>query len=332
MSLKDLRRKNAPLQDVVESFFRANYDLSPRTERWYRQHLRDFTAFVEESSRRGARLSDVSKAAADAFLKHRSSIATAKYPNGSPFCARAAAITLKRFANWLAEEGILADALGASVLKHVKRGKVDRDVRQPLSDLDASRAIDAASEIGPVARALCVLALGSGLRLNELREATVRDLDLQRGEFTVRPETSKFGRGRVVSLHPEVVRAMDRYLRERAAAREAEAPLFPTRSGAHFATDGFTKLFERIRIRAGIPRFSAHLLRHTWATNFMRTPGASLLELKRQGGWERWEMVERYSHAVPMDDRRKLPNPLALRKTAFSQLPSSAVSRLSAIG
>jgi len=32
----------------------------------------------------------------------------------------------------------------------------------------------------------------------------------------------------------------------------------------------------------------------------MRASGASLLELKRQGGWERWDMVERYSHAAPM--------------------------------
>jgi len=29
----------------------------------------------------------------------------------------------------------------------------------------------------------------------------------------------------------------------------------------------------------------------------MRAPNANLLELKRQGGWARWEMVERYSHA-----------------------------------
>ena len=69
----------------------------------------------------------------------------------------------------------------------------------------------------------------------------------------------------------------------------------------------------------------------------MRASGASLLELKRQGGWERWDMVERYSHAVPMEDRRRLPNPLALRtnalhKTASDQLPSARISRLRVIG
>ncbi|TMG42109.1 MAG: phage integrase family protein [Chloroflexi bacterium] len=67
----------------------------------------------------------------------------------------------------------------------------------------------------------------------------------------------------------------------------------------------------RIRKRSGVRRFHAHLLRHTWATNWMKGPGADLLSLQRQGGWERLEMVERYSHAVPIRDRAALPNPLA---------------------
>jgi len=34
----------------------------------------------------------------------------------------------------------------------------------------------------------------------------------------------------------------------------------------------------------------------------------------RQGGWERLQMVERYSHAIPVKDRSALPNPLAEAK------------------
>jgi hypothetical protein len=57
----------------------------------------------------------------------------------------------------------------------------------------------------------------------------------------------------------------------------------------------------------------------------MSVPGANLLELKRQGGWERWEMVGRYSHRVPVRDRLALPNPLdPSHKTAFGQPPSNS--------
>jgi len=330
LSLREMRQKNAPLIQVIASFFRANYDLSPNTERWYRENLKAYVVYVERVQGRPAVISDVSKPLVDAYLKERISKPTRKYPNGSAFAARAAAVTLKRFASYLAEDGILADDNGVSVLKHVKRTKVDDDVRQPLSSDDLDRLIAAAGRPGSRDRTLIVFAAGTGLRANELREARTGDLDLARGCFTVRPETSKFGRERVVNFHPAVGRELDRYLRESRIAASGGAPLFPTRTGEPFDVDGFAKLFARLRERSGIRTFSAHILRHTWATNFMSVPGANLLELKRQGGWERWEMVERYSHRVPVRDRLALPNPLGVsHKTAFGQPPSSTVSRLS---
>ncbi len=54
----------------------------------------------------------------------------------------------------------------------------------------------------------------------------------------------------------------------------------------------------------------------------MKAPGANLLEVKRQGGWERWEMVERYSHAIPPRDRLALPNPLGVGRTKLPVVSS----------
>jgi integrase len=56
----------------------------------------------------------------------------------------------------------------------------------------------------------------------------------------------------------------DSYLRDRAIARDPDAPLFPTRTGEPYTVDGFSKLFLRIRHAAGLQDFFAHLLRHTW--------------------------------------------------------------------
>jgi hypothetical protein len=41
--------------------------------------------------------------------------------------------------------------------------------------------------------------------------------------------------------------------------------------------------------------------------------GGDLLTLKRQGGWSEWEMVERYSHATPIENRDRPPNPTRLK-------------------
>jgi integrase len=51
-----------------------------------------------------------------------------------------------------------------------------------------------------------------------------------------------------------------------------------------FTIDSFGKVFQRLRDDSGIANFSAHVLRHTWATDFMREPNANLLNLKRMGG------------------------------------------------
>lgn len=167
---------------------------------------------------------------------------------------------------------------------------MDDDVRQPLSDVQLEGILDAAGRPGDRNRAIVVLMAGSGLRANEAREARVADLDLDAGTFRVCPETSKFGHERVIYLHPAVTKELDRYLRYRRLDTHPESPLFPTRTGEHFDEDGFAKVFTRLKRRSGVRGFSAHVLRHTWATNFMKADGANLLELKRQGGWERWEM------------------------------------------
>ncbi len=318
---------DAPLAVAIESFFRANYDLAPKTERWYRQNLVAFHDWVEQLRGREPQIGDLDKQVVDAYLKARMAQPTRKYPKGSPFTARASAVSLKRLASFLAEDGILADQFGRSVLKRVKRTKLDEDVRQPLSDSDLFRILAAAGSPGTRDYALLVLAAGTGLRLNELRELRIADLDLGDRTVTVRPETSKFGRGRIVHFHDAVGRELDRYLRELRFGAERGDPLFPTRTGAFFEGDGFEKIFQRVRERSGLTHFSAHVLRHTWATTFMRAPNTNLLELKRQGGWARWEMVERYSHAIPPRDRSALPNPL--HKSAFVQLPASAQKRLS---
>jgi hypothetical protein len=68
------------------------------------------------------------------FLKKLEREPTAKYPSGSPFRARAACVTLKRLANWLAKSGkdsepLKATLSGDSVLKDLQKVRLPKDVR-----------------------------------------------------------------------------------------------------------------------------------------------------------------------------------------------------------
>jgi integrase len=267
--------------------------------------------FLRDELGREPLVADLDKDYVNAFLDDLSKRATAKYPKGSPFRARAAASTLKRFGNWLAQEGILADSLGQSLLRHVKKPKVMDNVRQPLSD-DEIDAILSTGRPGTLAYTAAALMIGTGIRFNEARELRVGDVDFGDGLLTVRGETSKTRSTRTVDVHDAVLKELDRYLRER-PVRKPDDPLLVTDEGRPYTKAGFEKVFRRLAKASGVRRFHAHLTRHTWATRFE----GDMLELKRQGGWSDWKQVERYRHAQ-RPNRETLVNPLTIKKTVVT--------------
>jgi len=313
---RDELRRDTPLEAVIESFF-VHQSIKPKTEEFYRTHFRSFVNYLTETLGHEPVLEDVDSDYAAMFLKKLEREPTAKYPNGSPFRARAASVTLKRLANWLAKSGkdgkpLKATPSGDSVLKDLQKAKLPKDVRQPLTDDELDRVLSAAGRPGDRDYSLIIFMAGTGIRLNEAREMRIRDVNIKQRQATVRAETSKFDATRTVDFHDDVARELDRYLNRTRQVTVPADPLFPTDEGRQFEYSGFAKLFQRIGDRAGASRFSAHLLRHTWATRFMGN-GGDLLTLKRQGGWSEWEMVERYSHATPIENRDRLPNPTRLK-------------------
>lgn len=298
-----------PLRQTMDSFLVSNYQLARKSKDFYKQNALAFGQFILVRMGREALTSDLVKDYANHYLDELAAQPTAKYPKGSPYRARAAAVSLMRVASWLAQEGIQADRFGQSLLKGLKKAKVSDNTRSALSDEEID-AILGAYQPSTVEYTVAVLMIGSGLRFNEARELRIGDIDFN-GLLTVRPETSKSNELRTVDLHDAVLKELDRYLRGR--PRKPESALFLTDEGKAFSEDGFDKLFRRIRRESGLTRFHAHLLRHTWATRFK----GDLLELKRQGGWKSWKQVERYRHGQ-RPDRTDLVNPLALKRTVVA--------------
>lgn len=312
---RDELRSDTPLGRVFESFF-ISISVSPKTEEFYRVNLSKYQRYLAEMLAREPILEDVNADYANAFLKKLEKQPTTKYPKGSPFRARAASVTLKRLGNWLALEGndgraLKASRNGDSVLKNIQKADTPKRVRRPLKDEEMDLILTEAGRPGARNYALIVFMAGTGIRLNEAREMRISDLNLNNRQATVRAETSKFKESRIVEYHDDVAREMDRYFRSRAVMRPDD-PLFPTDEGRQFEYHGFAKVFQRIGKRAGVPRFSAHILRHTWASNFKRNGGDSF-DLKRLGGWDEWEMVENYADAATLKDRTVLPNPTVLK-------------------
>src|SRR5438128_7084076 len=93
-------------------------------------------------------------------------------------------------------------------------------IRRQFQDDEARRVVTATAG-GPQGRrdrTLAMLLLGTGLRLKEVANLKLADLDLAEGVLLVRAEGTKRRPGRrrerEVTLPPEVIRELDRYLRD----------------------------------------------------------------------------------------------------------------------
>jgi integrase len=120
-------------------------------------------------------------------------------------------------------------------------------------------------------RTLIALIAATGLRVGEALALDVDDLDLTAGVLAVR--RSKFGRSRLVPLHPQVTAALGDYLRQREQIwpSPTSTALFLTITGtrkqyAH-VQQTFAKLVRRVGLAHKTPncRPRIHGLRHTFA-------------------------------------------------------------------
>jgi integrase len=102
--------------------------------------------------------------------------------------------------------------------------------------------------------------------------------------------------------------------RERNYSRDD--PLFTDRHGRALTGNAVRKLFERLKSRTGIRDLCAHMLRHTWATNFHRSGSGSRFDMQVEGGWTTGRMVERYCKARLFEERRKAPSPFTASRAA----------------
>ncbi len=135
----------------------------------------------------------------------------------------------------------------------------------------------------------CRVALYTGCRKSELLSARWDFIDWNRGLLTL--PTSKSGRPRFVELSSSVLRTLR---------------MIPGRGERLLMFPGCRKVSHRFpewAAQAKLPgKVTLHTLRHTFASRLVMA-GVDLLTVKALGGWNRLEMVERYSHLAPAHKR-----------------------------
>ena len=120
----------------------------------------------------------------------------------------------------------------------------------------------------PRDRAIFLLMLRSGLRVEEVANLTLEALDLIRGRILVRH--GKGGKDRVVYISPDSHQALTEYLRVRPHAKAKHVFLVEKGSyrGQPISVRGIQKRIEYFARQTGITA-SCHQLRHTMATQLL---------------------------------------------------------------
>jgi integrase len=190
---------------------------------------------------------------------------------------------------------------------------------RPLSEDEARRFLDTASEAGDRYEALYVLAITTGLRRGELLALRWEDADLERGTLRVgRSLTREKGRylmgdtktkkgRRRVNLTPRTVAALKahrkRQLEERvrlAGLREDRGLIFSTQTGAIVSPENLVKRsFKPLLKRAGLPEVRFHDLRHTCATTLRGRSVHPKLVQELLGHATVAMTLDTYSHYLP---------------------------------
>ena len=153
------------------------------------------------------------------------------------------------------------------------------------SDAQVCALMNAAAGLVPAMKAatfqtLIGLLAVTGMRAGEAIRADVADLDLDAGTLTV--IGTKFGKTRLLPLHPSVVADLRAYLTLRSAQAGTTALLVSV-AGTRLTYDNTHRVFKKLTAQAGItPRSTAcrprmHDLRHSFAVN-------TLLDAYRSGG------------------------------------------------
>ena len=158
-----------------------------------------------------------------------------------------------------------------------------------FGDDDIERLLQAALELPPdgglgrwTFHCLFGLLSVSGLRIGEARALTFADVDLQEAILTIR--STKFGKSRLVPLHPSAVEVLADYMRRRQALGAALASdyVFINDRGAPLSRDQSLDTFQRLLKKIGVSeqrpgrRPHLHDLRHRFALQ-------SLLQWYRDG-------------------------------------------------
>jgi len=299
------------LRSLVRGFIltRQTEGKSTRTVEYYRDNLRRFLWYAEQ---RGwpddARL--ITEWEIRDFLAYVGST-TERWGlsgNGSESSRSKAShstihhyfVVLSTFFNWAVREGFISE----SPLARIKVTRPKPKLIQPYTHEEIRAMLDVcnwdyqhnARFLGSRNRAIVLVLLDTGVRLSELTEMRLSQINPERGWVKVE---GKGGKERVVRMGKLTQKSLWTYLTWRDADGDE---VWLSEERTPISAHGIQCFIERLKQRAGVKgNGSVHRFRHTFALNFLRG-GGNPRELQYLLGHTSIDMSMRYVAALGAED------------------------------
>lgn len=292
---------------------------SPKTLEWHATALDLFRRYVEEQKAISS-LEEVKAADISSWFAYLRKTPGAHHKIRSERTIQTYARSARAFFHWLVRRGILErnpfdqvvfPKVGRPLIKTIEPEEFERLLQACTPPHESGAFVERASARN---RAILWVFYDTGIRVSELCNLRLKNLDRKRGVLTVMGKGSKERR---IALGQNCLRYLLHYLdrhrpdeKELATWRQSgEDHLFLSETRQPLTKNGIEMLFKRLRERAGITgkRISPHILRHTFAMNYLLKSNDpfSLQELL---GHEDLATVLNYIHmndAVLQEQKRK---------------------------
>ena len=164
-------------------------------------------------------------------------------------------------------------------INKLKLIKADKEVIMPLTDIEVKQLLNSFEPLtflGERDKLMCMLMLDCGLRRGEVVKLKLSDIDKSKRTMIINGKGSK---QRIVPFGKTVKNQLMRYLALRTEKPCYSDSLFLTIEREPITANTIKMLFQRLKSSSGISRLYPHLLRHTFATNYIIQGGN--LELLR---------------------------------------------------
>src|SRR6476646_219315 len=205
--------------------------------------------------------------------------------------------TLRSFYKFLIRRGVVS----VNPLSTIRTPKQEKRLPKCLDLEQVQKLLDAPGDADLLSardKAMLEILYSSGIRVSELVELEMADLDLNEGVLRVR------GKGRKDRLTPigsQAIKAVQRYFEMRNADARSQngasgARVFLNKHGECLSTRSVRRKLDKYLVEAGLdPGISPHTLRHSFATHLLNN-GADLRSVQELLGHQSLSTTQIYTH------------------------------------